>query len=230
MTSPKIKKSVLLLLAFLLSSAAFHLNAQTEQERQQDAASSTTFSFSGDSTSISLAEGNSRTILSGNAIITSDNLRIRADEIELYGKDFRYARCSSGVEVEDEEQKLSLSTDSLFFDRDRELLRIRSYSEMVDLKNELVIKCGYMEHYNEDEISIFQIGVRILKATEDDTMVCRSDYARYDRKSDTLELSGSPEVYWRGDRYSALRIRINLETEEISLEGDVEGEFTSNDE
>ncbi len=191
------------------------------------AAEEESFSFSGNSTSISLAEGRERTILSGEARISSKDLIIKADRIELYGEDFRYARCNGNVNVEELDQKISLTSDSLFLDREQNKLRIRSYTEMVDLSNEIVVKCGYMEHYDEENYSIFQIGVRILKASEDGRMVCRSDYARYDREADTLELSGSPVVFWKGDRYSAVRITINIETDEIEMEGNVEGEFTS---
>ena len=194
---------------------------------QQAWAESETFTFSGNSTSISLAEGRRRTILSGDAYISSKDLTINAEEIELYGPDFRYARCNGSVRAKSSTQQISLTTDSLFLDRELSKMRIRSYTEMVDLKNEIVIKCGYMEHYDEENYSIFQIGVRILKASEEGRMVCRSDYALYDRNSDILELSGSPVVYWKGDRYSAVKITIDLETDEIEMEGNVEGEFTS---
>ncbi len=190
-------------------------------------AESETFTFSGNSTSISLAEGRRRTILTGNARISSKDLTINADEIQLYGPDFRYARCKGSVQAKSSQQQISLTTAALFLDRDINKMRIRSYTEMVDLKNEIVVKCGYMEHYDEENYSIFQIGVRILKATDEGRMVCRSDYARYDREADTLELSGSPVVYWKGDRYSAVQIHIDLETDEIEMEGNVEGEFTS---
>ena len=210
------KLAVLLLLVHATSPLLGQLSAEES-----------TFSFSGNSTSISLAEGKQRTILSGDARISSDNFTINADRIELYGEDFRYARCNGNVTVKQENQKITLTSDSLFLDREQNKLRIRSYTEMVDLSNEIVVKCGCMEHYDEENYSIFQIGVRILKASEDGRMVCRSDYARYDRDADTLELSGSPVVFWKGDRYSAVRITINLETDEIEMEGNVEGEFTS---
>jgi len=193
-----------------------HLWAETE-----------TFTFSGNSTTISMGENRRRTILNGDARISSEDLRIKADRIELYGDDFRYARCEGAVKVRNSAQKISLTGDNLFLDRKLNKLRSPSYTEMVDLKNEIVIKSGYMEHFDEENYSVFQIGVRILKATEDGRMVCRSDYARYDREADTLELSGSPVVHWKGDRYSAVRITINLETDEIEMEGNVEGEFTS---
>ena len=203
------------------------LMAASEPLLTQLWAETETFTFSGNSTTISMGENRQRTILNGDARINSEDLRIKAERIELYGDDFRYARCEGSVEVRNSEQKISLTGDNLFLDRKLNKLRSPSYTEMVDLKNEIVIKSGYMEHFDEENYSVFQIGVRILKATEDGRMVCRSDYARYDREADTLELSGSPVVHWKGDRYSAVRITIDLETDEIEMEGNVEGEFTS---
>ena len=68
-----------------------------------------------------------------------------------------------------------------------------------------------------------QIGVRILKTD----LVCRSEYARYLREQDRLELSGMPLVNWKGDEYRALRISIDLEEDTIRLEGDIHGTVTS---
>lgn len=212
--------------AFLLAiSAAVILPDKTWGQEE-----SSTFKFSGDSTSISFSEDDRRTILTGNARIRSEDLLILAEKIELSGEDFRYARGRGNVQVENSSQKITLTTESLFYDREREFVRIRDYAEMVDLKNEIVVKCGYLEYFSESELAIFQIGVRILKASEDGQMVCRSDFARYDRNADSLQLSGDPVVYWKGDRYSAVSITINLDTDEISLEGDVEGEFTADNE
>jgi len=210
-------------LIFILLTGAVLLPAWADEETES-------FTFSSNSTAISFSEGDQQTILSGNARIQSEDLIIKAGTIELYGEEFRYARCREDVQVENKVQQISLSTEALFYDRRAKFVRIRNYAEMVDLKNELVIKCGYLEYFDETEVSIFQIGVRILKSTEDSQMVCRSDFARYDRKEETLQLTGDPVVYWKGDRYSAVSILINLDTDEISLEGNVEGEFTAEDE
>jgi lipopolysaccharide export system protein LptA len=61
--------------------------------------------------------------------------------------------------------------------------------------------------------------VRIFKKD----IVCRSEFARYQRDKKILELSGMPWVSKGGDVYQAARITINLDTEEISLEGSVQG-------
>jgi lipopolysaccharide export system protein LptA len=185
-----------------------------------------TFTFKSERMSTVVAEGQERTLLSGNARIVSNETRIEADEIELFGDESRYAVCSGDVTVKDEQQGILLTCDELFFDRERELSRVNGYCEMIDQKNELVVKGGFLENYGEEEITIIQIGVRILK----EDMSCRSEFARYRRKDDTLELSGMPYVFWKGDEYQASRIIINLDTDEIRLEGEVQGTITTEEE
>lgn len=185
------------------------------------------FSFSADRTEAVLAKGKERTLLTGRAVIETEDTRIHADRVELYGEDFRFALCSGNIIVEDQTQGFNLQTENLYFDRERELLRVEGYYEMEDQKNSLVVKGFFLENRGEENQFVIQIGVRILKMDDDGEMVCRSEYAFFDRDNDTLELSGSPKVTWKGDDYEASRISINLETDEITLEGQVSGTIES---
>lgn len=182
-----------------------------------------TFRFSSDKTTAVLTKGKERTLLQGNAVIVSGTTTIKANRIELYGSDFRYADCSGGVRVTDSQKGLIITCQAMFYDRKEEITRIEGYVEMIDLDNEIVAKAGFLENYGKEDLSILQIGVRILK----EDMACRSEYARYRRDVDILELSGMPVVFWKGDEYRASRIIINLDTDEISLEGEVMGSITS---
>ena len=158
-------------------------------------------------------------------------LTLRADQIELYGEDFRFVVCSGRIQVTDDEQGFILTCRDLFFDRDTEVTRVQGYTEMVDQKNSMVVKGSFFENRGKENVSIIQIGVRILKDDEDGAMVCRSEFARYSRDEDLLELSGMPRVVWKGDNYQASRIIIDLETDEITMEGKVSGTmYTQEDE
>ncbi|MEW5814293.1 MAG: LptA/OstA family protein [Spirochaetota bacterium] len=188
--------------------------------------SADSFTFSSDRMSTVLTKGKEHTILSGNAHIISDKTNIYANEIELYGEDYRYALCRGDVTVVDEEKGIFLKCDELYFDRKKDISRIEGYAEMEDYKNELVVKAGFLENFGKDDITVVQIGVRILK----EDMACRSEFARYKRKEKILELSGMPLVYWKGDEYKASRIIINLDTDEIKLAGEVSGTVVSKSE
>ncbi len=189
-----------------------------------------TFTFSSDKTSIVMTRGKEKTVLSGRAHLTSDETDIHADRIELFGKDMRYAVCTGNVTAVDTSQGIRLKAQNMFYDRDKKRLVIKGYAEMVDQKNEVVVKGNYFENTSEDDITVIEIGVRILKVSEDSTLTARSEFARFDRKNNFLELSGMPVVFKDDSVFRATRITINLDNDEIKLFGDVTGTVASEEE
>jgi lipopolysaccharide export system protein LptA len=177
------------------------------------------FNFSGDSTNMTLAEGAQHAVLTGHARVESQDMRITANTIELFGKDFIYSQCRGDVHFVDARRGLDLSSQDLFYDRDQKIARVRGNATMADVKNEMVLKGGFIEDRDTEQITIVQIGVRIFKKD----IVCRSEFARYLRDKKILELSGTPWVSKGGDVYQAARITVNLDTEDITLEGSVQG-------
>ena len=107
-----------------------------------------TFSFSGDSMETVIAEGRERTLLTGNAeVITGEN-RIRAERMELYGSNFRYIRCQGGVSVVNEEKGIELSCQELFYNREEKIIRVSGNVVMLDKKNEIVVKGGFLQNWD----------------------------------------------------------------------------------
>jgi lipopolysaccharide export system protein LptA len=187
------------------------------------AADTQTFTYSGDSMSTVLAEGNQQALLSGHARVDTEDLSITADQILLFGKDFVYAQASGNVHVIDTKRGLDLRSQNLFYDRDNKISRVTGDAVMADVKNEMVVKGGFIEDRDTEKLTIVQIGVRILKKD----LVCRAEFAKYWRDKKLVELSGMPWVSRRDDIYQAARITINLDTEEIGLEGNVQGTIQS---
>ena len=181
------------------------------------------FSFYGDSLSSNRGKGKEHTSLKGNAGIISDSTKIKADNIEIYGSDNDFAECTGTVEVIDNEKGISLKAERLFFNRKDDIIRVEGAAIMEDIKNEVIVKGNFLEYMGSDETCLIQIGVRILK----DDMVCRSEFARYNRNDDILELTGMPVVFWKNDEYRALRIIADLDKDEITLEGKVSGSIFS---
>ena len=182
-----------------------------------------TFSFQGDRMETVLAKGKERTILSGNAEVQTEDNLIRADRVELYGEDFRYVSCEGNVRVSNEQKGIEVTCQWLFYNREEKVVRVRGNVIMLDEQNEVVVKGGYLENWEDSDETVVQIGVRILK----EDLVCRAEYARYQRGEDKLELSGMPVVNWKGDEYRALKIYIDLNTDTIRLEGDIRGKVRS---
>jgi lipopolysaccharide export system protein LptA len=94
-------------------------------------------------------------------------------------------------------------------------------STLEDKENKIVAKGTFIEYNNndEDEKTVFQISVRLFK----DDMVCRSENAVYRRNEKILDLSGFPVVYKKDDVFRADRIRVDLDTDDVTMEGGVEG-------
>ncbi|HUX13825.1 MAG TPA: LptA/OstA family protein, partial [Spirochaetia bacterium] len=183
----------------------------------------TDIQFSADQLSSSLAKGKEHTILSGHADVKTRNTRIQADRIELYGDNFRYAICSGNVDVVDSERKLHISGDQFFYDRETELARMEGNAVLEDLKNEVVVKAGFIESRGKEDLVLIQIGVRIFQKD----VVARAELALYHRNTNTLDLSGVPVAYYKGDEYRAGRISIDLDTDDITLEGQVSGQIVT---
>lgn len=186
-------------------------------------AAASTFEFFGDSTRIVFAEGRERTRLTGNARVISDDTEIEADQIEIYGDDFRFAVATGNVRVVEREQEIVLTADRLIYDRRERITRAEGNAIMEDQRNETVVKGALLENRARDNLTIVQVGVRILG----DDLTTRSEFARYRREQNVLELSGLPVVFWKGDQYRAARIVIDIDRDEISLQGEVRGTITT---
>ena len=182
-----------------------------------------TFSFQGEQMETVLAKGKERTVLSGNAEVQTEDNLIRADRVELYGEDFRYVACEGNVRIVNELKGIEVTCQRLFYNREEKVVRVRGNVIMLDEQNEVVVKGGYLENWEDSDETVVQIGVRILK----EDLVCRAEYARYQRSEDKLELSGMPVVNWKGDEYRALKIYIDLNTDTIRMEGDIRGKVRS---
>jgi len=135
-------------------------------------------SFSADSVQSSLAKGKERTILSGRAKVKTGSTSIEADRIELYGKDFIYLDCSGTVIVVDDKRQIRLESPNLYYDRDKKLTRAQGPSVLQDDRNKLVLKAEWIENDGENEVTLAQVAVRIIK----DKLACRAEYALYRRK------------------------------------------------
>jgi len=178
-----------------------------------------TFTFKADRMSGSKALGKEVTVLSGKAEVRSDNLLLRAERIEIHGDDNQFIDCSGGVWGMEEDKDILFHTDRLRYDRKLKIARLEGSSTLEDRKNEIVAKGNFIEYDDNAEVTVFQISVRLFK----DDMVCRSEYAVYRRNEKLLDLSGFPVVYKKDDEFRADKIRVDLDTDDVTMEGAVSG-------
>jgi len=178
-----------------------------------------TFTFRADRMSGGKATGREITVLTGNAEVKSDKLLLKADRIEIQGSNNRFIDCSGNVQGFEEDKNIFFQTDRLRYDRTLKIARLEGNSTLEDRKNELVARARFIEYDDQNEIAVFQISVRLFK----DNLVCRAEYAVYRRQEKTLALSGFPVVYKKDDEFRADRIRVDLDTDDVVMEGDVKG-------
>jgi lipopolysaccharide export system protein LptA len=186
------------------------------------AADTDQFSFSAEQMETVLAEGRERTVLTGSAALTSDDTEIFAERIELYGDDLSFALSQGGVRVVQVGAGIELTSETVFYNRRDGIVRVEGDALLIDHDNEMVIKGGFLEHWEERDETSIQIGVQILS----DDLVARAQLVHYDRGAQTLALSGLPVVTWKGDEYRASRIFIDLDQDRIVLSGAVSGQIT----
>ena len=184
------------------------------------------FSFTADQMETVLAEGRERTVLTGNAALISADTEIFADRIELYGDDLAFALSRGGVRVVQIGAGIELTSETVFYNRRDGIVRVEGDALLIDHDNGMVIKGGFLEHWEERNETSIQIGVQIL--SED--LVARAQLVHYDRGKQTLALSGLPVVTWKGDEYRASRIFIDLDRDRIVLTGAVSGQITPSSE
>jgi lipopolysaccharide export system protein LptA len=177
------------------------------------------FSFRADRMSGSRALGRETTILLGNAEVRSDTILLRADRIEISGDDSQFIDCIGNVWGYEEEKNIFFQTDRLRYDRTLKIARLEGNSILEDRENEIVTRGRFIEYDDQNEIAVFQISVRLFK----DDMVCRAEYAVYHRQEKILNLSGFPVVYKSDDEFRADRIRVDLDTDDVIMEGAVSG-------
>ena len=173
--------------------------------------------FSADRSSSVFAEGRERIRLTGNARVESAEFLIVAPSIEIFGDDQRYLRATGGVTVIDRENDLFLTSDEILIDRTDDWLRASGGAYMEDRANDIVVKGALIQNWNRIDLTEISVNVRIIG----DDYTARGQFARYRRATEVLELSGNPEVFWKGDEYRASRITIDLANDEIEFVGDV---------
>lgn len=194
--------SVLLLLAFSLSAEKI--------------------TFSADSMSGSAKNDGSRTLLQGEAYILTQSMEIFSDRIELSGDDYRNIKAEGNVKGKNFDSGLEFTCGSLEYDRTTKIALLKGDVSLTDSENGVSAKAQVIEYNSDTDIAVLQIGVNL---TQKDN-VCSSSYAVYHKKQQMLNLSGNAKIKQKEDTFRAQHITLNMETEEITLDGRVKGSVT----
>jgi lipopolysaccharide export system protein LptA len=221
------KKCFLILMVLFWSVSWFFAQKASSQEAPQSGSEQQdVMEFSAQKMSGSMKKDQDYTKLSGVAKIKTNTLEIGADTIELYGKDFRFIKAQGEVRGVQEEDGLVFSCETMEYDRQEKIALFTGTVVLEDKENEVVAKAQRIEYREDDALALMQINVELTK--KDSISTCA--FALYRKEEKLLEMTGNPQVIQGNDTFRAQEIIFNLDTEEITMDGRVQGTVTEDGE
>ncbi len=181
--------------------------------------------FSADSMSGKSSDTDDRTKLTGNAIVTTDSMEIQGDEIEIYGKDYRFIHAEGNISGKNTKTKIEFSCSTLDYDKQTRTVILQDNVTMTDTENAVKASAQKIEYKQDSDVAVLQVNVEL----EQKKNVCTCEFAIYQKKAQLLDMSGNPVIQKGDDKFSAQSITFDLNTEAITMNGKVAGEIKSND-
>ncbi len=176
-------------------------------------------SFSADSMSGTIGDKSDATTLSGEASVITESMEIYADEIKMSGKDFRYIEASGSVKGINKESELEFTCGKIKYDRETKVADLSDNVSLKDVKNNVEAKAQIIQYNQKTDVAVMQIGIELKQKDN----VCNGVYALYRKKEQMLELSGNAQIKQGSDTFRAQEITLNLDSQEITLDGRVKG-------
>ena len=184
---------------------------------------SETINFSADSMTGIAGSDTGTTTLSGNAYILTDTMEIHADEITLSGKDYRYISASGNVKGHNSKSLLDFTCTTMKYDRQTKIVLLKDGVHLIDEKNEVTADAEIIEYNQDTDVAVMSIQVNLIQKDNN----CTASYAIYKKNEQLLDLSGNPKITQGDDTFRAQTITLNLNTNEIELDGRVKGSVVS---
>ncbi len=181
-----------------------------------------TITFRADRMTGNTKDGEDYAKLIGNASILTSSVELYADTIELSGTDYRYIKAVGNVSGSNTKSKIDFTCVEFFYDRVTKISNMQDTVHLVDRENETVANSQLMEYNENDGSVVMQISV----AMQQKDNVCTGSYAIYNTNLRTLFLSGNPQITQGSDTFRAQEIVLNLDTNEVTLDGRVRGSVT----
>jgi lipopolysaccharide export system protein LptA len=179
--------------------------------------------FKGGFTRAVMREGQETIMLTQGAIVELGSIRLEAENIELMGPNSRYLIGTGAVKIGDSENNITITSNTVSYDRELELLLVDGWVEIQDLDNEVIASGAYLSYNRQEQVMVLQIAAKLLRHTDSGPMVCRADSILYDRSNKLLSLIGNSTIRYKGDTYEASSTTVDLESDEIVMEGSISG-------
>ncbi len=182
--------------------------------------------FSANSMTGKAGSKNSTTTLKGNAHVKTEKMEVTAEMIELSGKDFRFIKAEGNVSGSNTESNTDFACQKLSYDRNTKIILLSGDVTFTDVENEVESHAEIIEYNQNKETAVMQIRVNL---TQKDN-VCTSAHAIYRKNEQLLEMSGNPKIVQGEDTFRAQTIILDMDTQEITLTGRVNGTVSTEEE
>lgn len=182
-----------------------------------------TISFKADSMQGTAGSKSDTTTLEGNAFVKTQDMEISAQTISLSGSDFRFINAQTKVSVVNSKTKMEFTCDRLFYDRESKTARLQGKVHLNDTENKVTADAQIIEYDEHNETAVLQINVNLQQKNN----TCTGAYAVYKKTEQLLELSGSPKIVQGNDTFKAQEITLNMNTQEITMSGRVQGSIST---
>ena len=165
---------------------------------------------------------NTTTTLSGNAYIKTESMEIQADDVELSGEDYRYIKSNGNISGKNLKAHMEFTCDALEYDRITKIAVLKGNVKLTDTDNDVKADAQIIEYNQDTEVAVLQVQINL---TQKDN-VCTGSYAVYYKKDQRLEISGNAQVKQKYDVFRAQHITLDMDTQDITLGGNVKGKVT----
>jgi lipopolysaccharide export system protein LptA len=194
----------------VLAAAVFILSVPLSAER---------ITFYADNMSGTAGSTSDTTKLEGNAYVRTASMEIAADTITMSGKNFRYIEAEGSIDGRNLDTKMEFKCGSMSYDRETKIATLRDDVHLDDTENKVSADAQIIEYNQNTDTAVLQIDITLKQKDN----VCSGAYAVYRKKAQMLELSGNSQIKQGDDTFRAQEITLNLDSQEITLDGRVKG-------
>ena len=175
--------------------------------------------FSANSMTGKSGDSNTTTRLNGNAYIKAETMEIQADSVVLSGDEYRYITATGSVHGKNMETNMDFVCEELSYDRITKIAELKGDVDLTDNDNDVRAKAQIIIYDQDKDVAILQAKINL---TQKDN-VCSGSYAVYYKKDQILELSGNAQIKQNDDTFRAQQITLDMDTQDITLGGNVKG-------
>ncbi len=161
----------------------------------------------------------SSTVLDGHAYVKTSSMEISAEKIELSGDDYNIIIAEGYVTGKNLDSNMEFQCETMEYNRDTKIASLKGNVNLKDPENDVVATAQIIEYNQDTENAVLQIQVNLTQKNN----ICKGAYAVYQKKAQLLDISGNAEVRQDQDVFRAQQITLNLDTQDITLAGNVKG-------